>query len=635
MERLASEGSLSQRESTRKQSSKRQKSSKVEVNVTKKGKTEKEKLHSVSITRIFSLCKKEWPYFIPGIIAAIINGGQMPVWGLLLADISVALFAVDSDQLRDEANYYALLFLIAGIVVGIANFVQFWAFGIIAEKLTKRVRRLLFTSMLKQEISFFDEEKNSVGALSAGLSTDAALVKANVSDRTSLAIMNLVTVVVGLFIAFYNGWQLTLVLLVLFPLLAISGVYQMLAMTSASKEEEKYMGPAAAVLQESISGIRTVTSFGLKSKVVELYKEQLSVPMKLGTKKGLVLGVGFGFSQGILFALYSVAFFIGALLIDGGRMEFDEMLRVFFAVLLTGMGLGQSMALAPDVAKGSLAVSNVFKIVDRKSKIDPTEEEGVKSIGNEYNATFSNVKFNYPVRPDAEIFSDLSLKIEPGTTVALVGSSGSGKSTVIALLERFYDPIEGKIEVGSNNQPLKAVNVSWWRDSIALVEQEPKLFALSIKENIKFGAPDEVQVTDEMIVDAAKAANAHDFITSFPNGYDTLVGEQGTQLSGGQKQRICIARAILKQPKMLLLDEATSALDNKSEKVVQAALDKLVEKGTMTTVVIAHRLTTVQNADKIIVMAHGKVVEEGTHSDLIKLEGTYFKLWNAQNKSKK
>lgn len=397
-----------------------------------------------------------------------------------------------------------------------------------------------------------------------------------------------------------------------------------------SSSDAKHHNNASQVLQESIAGVRTVTSFNAKGRVVDLYKEKLAVPLKKGTQKGLITGIAFGFSQFILFATMGGTFYAGAFLLDRGLLNFDEMLTVFFAIFMAGNGLGQAAAMAPDISKGGKAASNVYKIIDRESSINPSDESGERNFEeNNLHLHFNEVKFNYPSRPDAKVLTGLNLDIPTGSTVALVGSSGSGKSTIISLLQRFYDPNEGIVGV-SGNLDLKDANIAAWRDQIGFVEQEPKLFATTIRDNITYGLPDGVEATEEMIVDAAVAANAHDFIWDFPDGYDTLVGDQGAQLSGGQKQRICIARAIIRKPKLLLLDEATSALDNQSEQIVQEALDKLLEETDMTTVVIAHRLTTIQNADLIVVMAHGQVIETGKHEELLELEGTYFKLWNSQ-----
>jgi len=405
-------------------------------------------------------------------------------------------------------------------------------------------------------------------------------------------------------------------------------------MSGFTRQDDEAMAGAGQILSESISGIRTVTAFGTREKVIELYAENLEVPKKLGVRKGLVGGLGFGVSNAVIFLVYALAFYYGGILIGKGEYTFEQMFLVFFAVVMTAFGAGQAASMAPDVGKATVAVSNVFKIVDRKSAIDYTDPGGVVDKETSAGAfTFEAVKFAYPQRPDANVFESLSFDLEGGNTIAFVGSSGSGKSTVIALMERFYDVASGRIQF-DNIRDLSTTNVKWLREQIGLVEQEPNLFSTTIKENIAYGMCGDAVATDEEIIAAAKAANAHNFISEFPNGYDTLCGESGTQLSGGQKQRICIARAIIRKPRVLLLDEATAALDNESERIVQEALEKIVQNKTMTTVVVAHRLTTIQNADKIIVLDHGVLVEQGKHKELLEKKGAYSKLWYAQQGQK-
>jgi len=289
---------------------------------------------------------------------------------------------------------------------------------------------------------------------------------------------------------------------------------------------------------------------------------------------------------------------------------------------MSAMGMGQASSFAPDAAKAGAAASGIFELIDRKSAIDPTDESGQKP-GITGNIELRNVHFAYPARPDVPIFKGLDLKVPAGTILALVGDSGGGKTTVISLLERFYDPSQGNILVDGTD--IKTVNLKYWRSQIGLVGQEPSLFSTTIAKNIAYGRED---ATMEEIEAAAKQANAHDFIIALPDGYNTLLGEKYTQLSGGQKQRVAIARAIIRNPKILLLDEATSALDSQSEKLVQEALERLM-KGR-TTIVIAHRLSTIKDAHCIAVMKGGKVVEQGTHSELLQSSGVYGNLVKRQ-----
>jgi len=290
---------------------------------------------------------------------------------------------------------------------------------------------------------------------------------------------------------------------------------------------------------------------------------------------------------------------------------------------LTAMSIGQSTAMAPNVAKAKPAASALFQMIDEIPEID--SESTVGDILNSVtgNIEFKQVEFFYATRPDATVFDALNLTVAPGKVMALVGQSGCGKSSIISLLERFYNPVEGEILL--DGVEIRKINLKSLRQQIGLVGQEPVLFAGTIADNIRYGKPD---ATQEEIEAAARDSNAHDFVSHFPDKYETFCGEKGTQLSGGQKQRIAIARAIIKNPKILLLDEATSALDTESEKIVQEALDRVM-KGR-TTIVVAHRLTTIKHADIIAVVDDCKIAEEGTHDELMKFNGIYANLVMAQ-----
>jgi len=337
-----------------------------------------------------------------------------------------------------------------------------------------------------------------------------------------------------------------------------------------------------------------------------------------------------------MFSIYAIAFYYGSRLIADDDYTFQQMINVFFAVVMMGFGAGQAAAMSPDVAHASIGISKTFQIIDRKSKVDPFDTEGSKDEAQtSTEIVMSNLEFAYPSRPDSKLFNGFSLTIQKGQTVALVGQSGSGKSTCINFLERFYDPDAGTVTF--NGVDVRNANIGWLRRKIGFVQQEPQLFDTTIFENIAYGvaqgSDQSVPVTQEQVEAAAKAANAHDFISKFPDGYQTGCGRGGKQLSGGQKQRICLARCLIRDPEVLLLDEATSALDNESERIVQDALDKMMTASSRTTIVIAHRLTTIQNADVICVVDHGKIVEKGTHAELMhNKKGIYYQMYTAQDK---
>ncbi|KAM0903403.1 hypothetical protein ACQ4PT_018635 [Festuca glaucescens] len=378
---------------------------------------------------------------------------------------------------------------------------------------------------------------------------------------------------------------------------------------------------ATQVANDAVSGIRTVASFCAEHKVMKAYYKKCEAPVRQGIRQGIVSGLGFGVSFFVLYCTYALCFYVGAKFVLDGKATFTEVFRVFFALLMATIGVSQTSALGSDSAKAKESASSIFALIDRKSRIDSSSDDGMVLADVAGELELYQVCFSYPSRPSVQIFRDLSLRIPPGKTVALVGESGCGKSTVIALLERFYDPDSGMVML--DGVDIKNLKVGWLRQQMGLVSQEPVLFNDTIRANIAYGKQGEA--TEDEIIAVAKAANAHQFISSLPRGYDTCTGERGSQLSGGQKQRVAIASAMLKDPRIPLLDEATSALDAESEHAVQEALDWVMVGRT--TVVVAHRPSTIKDADIIAVLRNGEVVAMGRHEQLMALkDGVYASL---------
>ncbi|EFA83580.1 hypothetical protein PPL_02646 [Heterostelium album PN500] len=613
----------------------------------KKKKKTKEK--SVPMTRIFKMSQEEWPFFLLGVLGAMVNGAIMPVFSIIFSEI---LKVFNSTSMYHDAIRLCLWFLLLASCAGVANFVQISSFTYIGEVLTYHLRYFSFRSIIRQDIGWFDMPENATGILTANLATDATLVQGMSSQRLGLVIQNLVTIVVGLVIAFISGWKLTLVVLATVPIIAFAGKVEMEFMSGFSKEGKEAYAKSGQIATEAIGGIRTVASFNAEKKVYDKFKFALSEPIKIAKKKAITAGLIFGFTQSTMFLIWALGYWYGGKLVGEGEWKapssdivdicvppnytygvsrgrciyiqnsiygFGQMQRVFFAIVMSAMSMGNASAFAPDMAKAKTATNAIFKLIDKVSKIDPFKKTGHTLEDIKGDIEFRGIQFSYPSRPNKLIFNDFSLSIPAGKKVALVGDSGGGKSSVISLLERFYDPAVGEILL--DGVPIKDMNLSWLRSNLGLVGQEPFLFSGTIKDNIKYGKPD---ATLDEVIEAAKAANAHTFIEELPNGYDTPLGDKYTQLSGGQKQRVAIARAIIRNPKILLLDEATSALDSKSETIVQEALDNVM-KGR-TSIVIAHRLTTIIDSDIIAVVKGGRVVEIGTHDQLLELNGVYTNL---------
>ncbi|CAG8462314.1 5329_t:CDS:10 [Acaulospora colombiana] len=522
-----------------------------------------------------------------------------------------------------------IILLFIGIVAASVNGAVLSMFITAGERLTKRLRTLTFTALMKQEVAYFDDEKNGTGVLTSKLAVDASNVEGLTGSLMGSIFQNGVNLVLGLIIAFAYGWKLTLVILAASPFVAAAGFLEMKTLAGFGAKTRKAYENTGQIVQQSVSNMRTIVSLTRENTFKEMYYEAIKEPHKIAVRGALLSAIGFGSSQGSLYFIWSLAFWYGAQLVKTGEYSFDQMIHVLFAVIFSAMAVGQMSTFAPNAAKAKVAAISIFEILDRPSAIDPSDNEGKdRPAPVTGNADIRDVHFNYPARPNVHILRGFDAKVYAGKTIALVGPSGSGKSTTVSLLLRFYDVIAGEVDVEGVN--VKNWNVEYLRSNMALVGQEPVLFDLTVGENIAYGKEG---CSQEEIIEAAKSANIHNFISKLPDGYDTRVGEKGSQLSGGQKQRVAIARAIIRSPKILLLDEATSALDTESEKVVQLALDR-ISKGR-TTLTIAHRLSTIQNADLILVCKKGKIVESGTHLELIGQQGLYYELVNKQTLFKK
>ncbi|XP_071741398.1 ABC transporter B family member 21-like [Rutidosis leptorrhynchoides] len=574
----------------------------------------------VPIRRLAYLNKPEIPVLIIGSIAAIVNGTIFPIFSILLASI-IKVFYEPPQKMKSDSRFWALMFVVLGVASFIATLGRSYFFAIAGSKLIRRIRSLCFEKVINMEVGWFDKSENSSGAVGARLSTDAASVRGLVGDALAQLVQDLSSVTTGLVIAFSACWQLALIILGLIPLMSANGYVQMKFLKGFSADAKVMYEEASQVANDAVGSIRTVASFCSEEKVMELYRIKCEGPKKSGIKQGLVSGIGFGVSFCLLFCMFGTSFYIGARFVESGITTFTDVFRVFFALTMAAMAVSQSSSLAPDSSKAKSSAVSVFAILDRKSEIDPSDESGVKLDSVKGEIEIRHVSFKYPTRPDVQIFRDLCLTIRSGKTVALVGESGSGKSTVIQLLQRFYNLDSGTITL--DGIELQKFQLKWLRMQMGLVSQEPVLFNETIRANIAYGKDGDA--TEAEIISASELANAHKFISALHQGYDTTVGERGVQMSGGQKQRVAIARAIVKSPKILLLDEATSALDAESERVVQDALDRVMVNRT--TVVVAHRLSTIKNADVIAVVKNGVIVEKGKHDDPINIkEGFYASL---------
>ncbi|XP_072174900.1 ATP-dependent translocase ABCB1-like [Diadema setosum] len=603
-------------------------------------KTEEE-APKVPLTRLFRYATSlDGLFILIGSLAAIVHGAAWPVLNIIFGNLiddfvqfgsnstvnvsDMPTFPPGYDPAKefdDQMQEYALIFAYIGFGVMFFGYLQVSMWTLACERQIYKIRTAFFDAILHQEIKWFDVHKS--GELTSRLADDMERVKEGLGDKIAISLQYTALFLSGFGIAFWKSWELTLVLIALTPLLAVAGGFMSYVLTTYAKQEQEAYAGAGSVAEEVLSCVRTVIAFGGERKEVKRYEKELRVARDVGVKKGVTTGVGMGLTMFIMFGSYALAFWYGPKLVADGVISGGDVMIVFFCVMIGSFSIGNISPSITSLTAARSAAVTLFDIIDATPEIDARSSKGKKPSQMTGNIEFQGVHFTYPTRPDVPILKGIDLSIRKGQTVALVGSSGCGKSTTINLLLRFYDKSDGKILVDGDE--ITDLNVRWLREKIGVVSQEPILFNCSIEENIAYGR---AGVTKEEIVQATKMANAHDFISKLPKGYNTMVGERGAQLSGGQKQRVAIARALVRNPSILLLDEATSALDRESEKVVQQALDKASEGRT--TIVIAHRLTTIQNADVIYAFDEGTIVEFGSHAELMKRGGVYKQLVTLQ-----
>lgn len=573
---------------------------------------------------LFRYIKPYKGYFILGLIFLSLTS---LIFMIVPAAVGQMLKAAKGNTLIPYLNIhmdiyqYGWLFVIILLAQGMLSFLRVNVFAVVTENSLAQIRVDLYNKLLAQEMAFF--EKNRVGDVVSRLSTDVEKLQQAFSITLPEFLRQIIVFVVGVILLLIYSVKLTLVMLAVFPAVIILAIIFGRYIKRLAKERQEYLAQTNVIVDETFQSFQSVKAYVNERFELSRYQGKMMELVQIALKYARAKGVFFTF---IITGLFGALFFIlwmGGIQVYNGSIDVEELTAfIFYAMVIGGSiaGLGNQYT---ELLGALGATERVKEILDEEQELDIVVGE-IAGVSFSKTIRFNKVNFAYPTRPDIQVLKDVSFEVQKGQKIALVGSSGSGKSTIVKLLSRFYTLRDGEISI--DGQAVSDFEIKSLRKIIGIVPQEVILFGGSILENIRYGKLD---ASLEEVRAAAKQANALHFIEAFPDQFDTLVGERGVQLSGGQKQRVAIARAILKNPSILVLDEATSSLDAESEKQVQDALENLMQNRT--TFIIAHRLSTVRSADEILVLNQGEIVERGKHQELLqKEEGFYTKLLKLQ-----
>jgi ABC transporter fused permease/ATP-binding protein len=583
---------------------------------TKKGKLGKE-----GLAQLLGVFKFALPYkwiFAAGLVALILSSFTLlsfPYYAGRLLDLATG----KTDPHFTSLNQVAGILVLVLFVLGVFSFIRVYTFSIVSERALSDLRASVFGKMIALPMEFFDRHR--AGELTSRIASDVQSLQETFTTTLAELLRQIITLLTGIALLFYLTPKLTMFMLTTFPVLVILALAFGKYIRKLSRNTQDKLATSNALVAEALQGIAVVKAFTSEALLLLRYRKALREVVRAAVRSARYRGLLISFVIFVLFGGIVAVAWYGATLVQSGAMSVGDL---FSFVLYTTFVGGSIAGLGDIYAQLQRAVGASGRLLELLAKDEEPGRGKKDKIRFDGRVEFENVSFFYPTRPGVLVTNRMSFSIHAGETVALVGSSGAGKSTLISLLLRFYEPTEGCIRV--DGQPASSYELSTYRENIGIVPQEVLLFGGTIYENIAFGKPGAMH--DE-VVEAARKANALEFIEAFPDGFNTLVGDRGIALSGGQRQRIAIARAILKDPAILVLDEATSSLDAESEYLIQQALEKLMEGRT--TIVIAHRLSTIRKADRILVIDEGKLAEAGSHQELaMRDQGIYQNLLRLQ-----
>lgn len=574
---------------------------------------EKRKLNKQNLSKLGGIFKFVWPYrfsFVMGMVFLLFSSLTLLTFPFVAGKLIDT--ASGESWMVEDINVIALMLVGILLIQSIFSFFRVWLFAKVNERSMRDIRKALYSKLVQLPMTFFD--KRRTGELISRITSDVSMLQEAFSTTLAELFRQLITLLAGVAFLFFTTPKLTLFMVATFPVLVIFAMVFGRFIRKLSKQTQDELAAANVIVEETMQSIMTVKSFVGEDYESKRYESGLNRVVSVALKAAGFRGAFISF---IIFALFGgivAVMWYGATLVASGEMSVGDLVSFVLYTTFIGGSIAGLGDIYGQIQKAIGSSERVLEILDEEPEVSTADFQQVPVFGN---IAFDQVTFAYPTRTEVDVLKNMSFAVEAGQKIALAGHSGAGKSTIIQLLLKFYEVSKGEIRV--DGKPLKDWNLKQLRSNIGIVPQEVLLFGGSIRENIAYAKPD---ATEEEIIEAAKKANAWQFITKLPEGLDTLVGERGIKLSGGQRQRVAIARAILKDPAILILDEATSSLDAESESLVQEALDELMKNRT--TIIIAHRLATIRKVDKIYVLSEGKIVEQGSHESLASQEEGFY-----------
>ncbi|NND34373.1 MAG: ATP-binding cassette domain-containing protein [Saprospiraceae bacterium] len=578
-----------------------------------------------SAAKIYSYIQPYRIYFFTGLLLLVISSLVFMIFPGAAGEMANA--ANGKSKLPLQVKDYGILFIIILLIQGVFSYLRTVFFAIVSEKGMADVRKALYNKLITQPVQFYEERR--IGEITSRITADVEQLQGAFSITLAEFLRQLVILIAGIGILGWLAPKLALIMLISFPVIVVLAMVFGRYIRKLSKRRQDKLAATNVIVEESLQSFSAVKSFTNEWYESVRYADSVNEIVQISLKFARTKGLFFVFIITILFGGIFFVLWLGALFVEDGTMQVGDLFSFIIYMGLIGGAIASIGNLYTSLSGAMGATERILEILGRDQEVELSERtmHPEKMLQLNGDIKFRNVSFTYPTRSDIPVLKDVSFEVRSGHKIALVGASGSGKSTIAKLIMRFYDVTSGEISIDQNQ--IEDFDVSRLRQRIAVVPQEVILFGGTIYENILYGKH---TATESEIIDAAKKANAWEFISSFPEKLKTVVGERGIKLSGGQRQRIAIARAILRDPDILILDEATSSLDAESEKVVQDALNTLLEGRT--SVIIAHRLSTIRDVDRIYVLDDGKIVEQGTHAELSIIEnGTYSHLAQLQFES--